>query len=467
MTVNFLDNQALAMLKLLEHRGKNYNFAEEKKSIAMKISLIAILTLTAVSAHAQDSWTMQQCMQYAVDHNHEVKRTELELDNYKANKAGAIGRFLPVVDAGIGAQYNFGRAIDPETNGYTDVSTFYNDYSLRASLPLFDGFSRLHALRAAKASVLMGRMALRQQQDQTALNVLQAFTNVAYYQGLVKMAEEKVEETTLLLRQTHVLEEVGRKSAADVAQVESQKAEADYELIRQQSLLTSALLDLKKEMAFPIADTLSLSVLQNLPSPNTQHQSPNTEHPELQALHYQMQASRHEWHQARASLFPSLSLSAGMNTTFYHPLHSDAAQSFRNQFKNNMGEYVGATLSIPLFNRLQTVTSIRRAKNNYKIAYENYEQKQLELEKLSREAWQDWQGYLKQTEQMIKKVEADNLTYQLTRRQFEEGLSTAIDLHTASSQLLKSKATLLQCQLMTMVKEHLIRYYNGETIWTK
>jgi outer membrane protein len=180
-----------------------------------------------------------------------------------------------------------------------------------------------------------------------------------------------------------------------------------------------------------------------------------------------MQASRHEWHQARASLFPSLSLSAGMNTTFYHPLHSDAAQSFRNQFKNNMGEYVGATLSIPLFNRLQTVTSIRRAKNNYKIAHENYEQKQLELEKLSREAWQDWQGYLKQTEQMIKKVEADSLTYQLTRRQFEEGLSTAIDLHTASSQLLKSKATLLQCQLMTMVKEHLIRYYNGETIWTK
>jgi outer membrane protein len=297
--------------------------------------------------------------------------------------------------------------------------------------------------------------------------VLQAFTNVAYYQGLVKMAEEKVEETTLLFRQTHVLEEVGRKSVADVAQVESQKAEADYELTRQQSLLASALLDLKKEMAFPIADTLSLSVLQNQPSPNTQHQSPNTQHPELQALHYQMQASKHEWHQVRASLFPSLSLSAGMNTTFYHPLHSDAAQSFRNQFKNNMGEYVGATLSIPLFNRLQTVTSIRRAKNNYKIAYENYEQKQLELEKLSREAWQDWQGYLKQTEQMIKKVEADSLTYQLTRRQFEEGLSTAIDLHTASSQLLKSKATLLQCQLMTMVKEHLIRYYNGETIWTK
>ena len=439
----------------------------------MKIALIAIMTFADVSTHAQEAWTMQQCMQYAVEHNHEVKRTELELDNYKANRTGAIGRFLPSVDAGIGAKYNFGRAIDPETNGYTDVSTFYNGYSLSVSLPVFDGFSRLHALKAAKASVLMGQSALRQKQDQTALNVLQAFTNVAYYEGLVKMAEEKVEETKLLLRQTRVLEEVGRKSQADVAQVESQQAEADYELIRQQNLLASALLELKKAMAFPIADTLSLEVRrEQTPSPSASNSESVAfglglaqQHPELLASRYQMQASKHEWHQARASLFPSLSLSAGLNTTYYHTLHSNTGQSFHNQIKNNMGEYIGATLSIPLFNRLQTITSIRKAKNNYQIARENYEQKQLELEKLSREAWQDWQGYQKQAVQMEKKVEADSLAYQLTRRQFEEGLSTAIDLHTTSSQLLNSKATLLQCQLMAMVKEQLVRYYRGEKVW--
>ena len=132
-----------------------------------------------------------------------------------------------------------------------------------------------------------------------------------------------------------------------------------------------------------------------------------------------------------------------------------------------MGEYVGVSLSIPLFNRLQSIANVRRAKNNYTMACEAYEQKHLELEKLSREAWNDWQGYLKQTVQMKKKVEADSLAYQLTRRQYEEGLSTAIDLHTTSSQLLNSKATLLQCQLMTMVKLELVRYYNGETIWTE
>ena len=443
----------------------------------MRKSLIAIMTLAAVSAHAQNAWTMQQCMQYAVEHNHEVKRSELELDNYKSNRTGAIGRFLPSVDAGIGAQYNFGRAIDPETNGYTDVSTFYNGYSVSASLPVFDGFSRLHAVKAAKAGVLMGQSALRQKQDRIALNVLQAFVNVAYYDGLVKMAEEKVEETTLLLKQVQVLEEVGRKSAADVAQVESQKAEAVYELTRQQNLLASALLELKKEMAYPIADSIRCetptlyannSHAGNEIFPRWEQNIPTLgNNPELLASQYQMQASKHEWHQARASLFPSLSLSAGLNTTYYKTLQSETAASFSDQFKNNMGEYVGATLSIPLFNRLQTITSIRKAKNNYQIARENYEQKQLELEKLSREAWQDWQGYQKQTEQMLHKVEADSLAYQLTRRQFEEGLSTAIDLHTTSSQLLNSKATLLQCQLMAMVKEQLVRYYNGETIWTE
>ena len=203
---------------------------------------------------------MQRCMQYAVEHNHEVKRAELELDNSQANKTAAVGRFLPEVGARIGAQYNFGRAIDPETNIYTDVSTFNNVYSLSASFPVFDGFSRLHALRAAKASVLMGHQAFRQKQNQTALAVLQAFVHVAYYEGMVRMAGEKVEETTLLVRQTRVLEEVGRKSAADVAQVESQQAEADYELPRQQNLLASALLELKKAMNYPLADSLRLTI---------------------------------------------------------------------------------------------------------------------------------------------------------------------------------------------------------------
>ena len=433
------------------------------------ISLTA-MAMTFVESVAQTAWTVRQCMQYAVEHNTQVRRATLELDNYEAARLGAVGQFLPWVDAGVGVQYNFGRAIDPETNGYTDVSTFYNGYSVQASLPVFDGFSRLHALKAAKASVLMGRNALREQQDQTALGTLQAWINVAYHEGTVAMAEERQQEAELLLRQTKVMVDIGRKSEADLAQMEAQQAEADYELTRQQNLLASAQLELKRGMHYPFSDTLVLAKQMAYSLPVNGSFTPSEwpiHHSALMQTYYAMQSRRYEWHQARAAFFPSLSLSAGLNTTYYHTLHSKTSDTFREQMKNNLGEYVSATLSIPIFGRLQRLTSVRRARNNYRMAQDAYDEKRLELEKLNREAWQDLGAYLKQTEQMRKKVAADSVAYQLTRRQYEEGLSTAIDLHTSSAQLLQSRATLLQCQLMAMLKHELVRYYKGETIWTE
>ena len=81
-------------------------------------------------------------MQYAVMHNHEVRLQSIGLDDYKAEKVRAIGSFLPAAEGNIGGQYNFGRAIDPETNTYTNVSTFYNSYGLSVGIPVFDGFQR-------------------------------------------------------------------------------------------------------------------------------------------------------------------------------------------------------------------------------------------------------------------------------------------------------------------------------------
>ena len=407
-------------------------------------------------------------MKFAVEHNHEVNIQALQLDNLRADRVRAVGAFLPSAGASIGGQYNFGRAIDPETNTYTNVNTFYNGYQVYAALPVFDGFSRLHALRAARASVLMGQSVLRQQQDETALAVLQAYTSALYYQGTIAMAREKVEETALLLKQTKLLEEVGRKSAADVAQVESQAAEAEYHLTQQQNLYESASLELKKVMAWPLASDLVIDAdVPALPPTDSVDYSLSPRHASLEASRLQTDVARHEWHQARSALYPSVSLNVGMSTTYYKTLRSSTATPFSEQFRNNRGEYIGATLSIPLFNRLQSVNGIRRARNNYRIACETYKEKQLELEKLSREAWQDWHAYRTQTTQMVHKVEADSIAYQLTKRQFEEGLSTAIDLRSTSAQLLQSKATLLQCRLMAMVKETLVRYYKGAQIWTE
>lgn len=316
----------------------------------------------------------------------------------------------------------------------------------------------------------MGRSALRERQDQTALATLQAWVNVAYYEGTVRIAEERREEAGMLLRQTRKMVDIGRKSEADLAQMEAQMAEADYELTRQKNFLASAVLQLKQDMRYPLADTLVLARETYEPDAldgRFDEAEYDLSHPALLQSFHAMQSRLYEWRQARGSLFPSLSMSAGLSTTYYHTLHTPSVTSFSDQLKNNLGEYVAATLSVPLFSRLQKTTSIRRAKNNYRMAQEAYEEKRTELEKMSREAWQDLTAYRKQARQMEKKVSADSLAYELTRRQYEEGLSTAIDLHTSAAQLLQSKATLLQCRLMAMLKNELVRYYKGETIWTE
>ena len=436
--------------------------------------------------------TAADCMAYAVSHNRDVRKAALTLDSYQANRLGAIGDFLPAVSASGSAQYNFGRGIDPETNTYTNVTTFSNGFGISASLPVFDGLARLHALRMARADVLMGKSALQRQQADVALQTLQAFIDAQYYQGTVAMAEEKEAESLLLLRQARLLEEVGRKSPADVAQMEAQQAEASVEVIRQRNLLQQAMLNLKHIMNWqedPSQDP-SRPPREGEEKPLTSEEKPlmlvpiTEEKPLLLApiteesplpsregwggslggslrtsserqAFYNMESAHHALRRAKASLWPSISLSGGWSTSYYKTLDAPGTLSWGEQMRQHRGEWVAANVSFPLFGRLGTMTSIRRARNNYRFAQEDYQQKLEELNRLHREAILDAEAYRREAEGMLRKVEADSLAYTLTRHQWDEGLSTAIDVKNTSATLLNSRARLLQARLMAVLKRYL------------
>jgi len=426
--------------------------------------IISLLSAMVGSSTAQQaSLTVDDCMRYAVAHNHDLRISRLSQDSRRADRTAAIGAFLPQLSGSIGAQYSFGRAIDPETNTYTNVSTFYNGYSLQASLPVFDGFQRLNQLRAAKASLLMGSSLIQAQQDELALQVFEAYCNVIYYQGTVRIAQEKRRQSELTLRRTEVMAEIGQKSEADVAQMEAQLASDDYAITCQHNALATAMLSLKLLMNYPENDSLLLS---SVPLGSTLSQTPFAESPAVAAAAHNVTLARRHLSIAKGALAPSLSLSGGISTSFNKMLHSQAT-GFRDQLKNNEGEYVYASLSIPLFNRLQTLTSIRRQRNNLRIAEEQLAQKRHELTKLQLQAQNDCEGYRKQTLQMLHKVTADSIAARLTTRKYEEGLSSAIDVQTSAATLLESRAQLLQCQLMLALKQRLVNYYKGIALWTE
>ena len=290
------------------------------------VIMIASLAASGGGAVAQQVWSVDSCMEYAVEHNRTVRQRMYEADNYKIDRLTAIGNFLPGINASSSLQYNWGRSIDPETNTYNSISTFNNSYSLEMSLTVFSGGSIVNNLRQSKAAQLMGKAALQVARDNTALETFQAYIDALYYYGSVRLAREKVAESGELLRLTQRQEELGLKGLADVAQIEAQHASDDYTLTNQTNLYESAMLTLKQKMNYPMDKPLQLDTtlldkqavdLAMLPG-DTQQEVISTalmSSPTLLRSHYNSEVSRFEMKQSWANVLPTISVYDGINST--------------------------------------------------------------------------------------------------------------------------------------------------------
>ena len=427
------------------------------------ITLFALLA--ALSAQAAEPWSVERCMEYAAEHSHTVRLQQYDLDASRTERTRAIGAFLPEVYGSVGAQMNFGRAIDPSTNTYTDVSTLYNGYGLQASLVVFDGLQRYNNLRLAKANVAMGRSGVRAEKDDVALKVYKAYIDLVYCEGAVSQTAKKRDESRELLRQTSVMAEVGQKSDADVAQMRATLAADDYELTHMQSQTTKALLALKQQMNFPIADTLVVEKpavdASLLPTDNAYniYNVALTTNPRIAQAVCNVAAARYALRAARGAFLPKLSLSGGVSTSFYRNMDVGGHAPFGQQFKNNAGEYVILSLSIPIFNRLGSVSSVRSRRIALDRACESLNYERSELQRIIAEAVADVENSTKEVQKMQNQVEADSLAAYLTTRKFEEGMASSIDVRTAAVTLLQSRVRLLQSQLTMMYNRQVLAYY--------
>lgn len=418
-------------------------------------------------------WSMEQCMDYAVEHNHQVRQQVYNLNDYQSQRTRSIGSFLPYVSSYINVQNNFGRAIDPQTNTYTDVSTFSNGYSLSASLSIFEGFRRLHQLRMAKAQILSGKQALQMQKENVALNVLKAYLDAIYYQETLRIARRKLEQSKALLHQTQVMMEVGRKGEAEWKQMQASLAADEFETTHQQNLLDQALLTLKREMNYPTGDPLILASSADWhcearsASTDSIYQYARNTQPKILQAQTALKMAEYNLKTAKADLYPSLSLNAGVSSSFFKNMNDKNARAFQEQMRNNAGQYLSATLSIPLFNRTNTLSSIRERRNRLEQAKENLEYEQQELQRLITEVVADWENAYQEIKKMEQKVEADSIAAEITIRKWEEGLASPIDVQTVTVALLQSQAQQLQCRLNLYYNTRLLNYYQGNALWTE
>ena len=453
----------------------------------MKRIGILIGWLVWTSGASAQSWSLDDCMKYAVEHATEVKREVVNARQRKQDYQHAVAGFLPTISGGVQGQYAWGRNIDPETNTYNNVTTFNNYYQLYAELNVFDGFATINALKQAKLSRDYSATAMQKIQDDRAIDVMQKYVDAAYAEASILIASEKLNESKRMLAKMKRLYELGEKGRPDVVQMESQVAEDEYNLTHQENVAKQSLLALKSAMNFPVDEELKIQIneeqkiqingelnlklnAENEAIPEsginyeTVYQGFQNISPDLKSAEYEVERARYDYKIAKGRLLPSLSLGGGISTNYYKNLSQKGQyDGFASQFRNNQGEYLALTLSIPIYNS-DRWHSVKKARNDWQLAQVNLEETRRKLHDQIAQAVMDAEGYAKELQQMQKKVTSDSLAYHMSSRKFEEGMLSTFDLHTAAQTLLESRIKELQMQLLLIIKQRLVAYYQGENL---
>ena len=416
------------------------------------------------------NWGLDSCMTYAVEHATDVKREVINARQRKQDYQKAVTDFLPSVAGGVQGQYAWGRNIDPETNTYNNVTTFNNYYQLYASLNVFDGFATINAFKQAKLARAYSTTAMQKVRDDKAIDVMQKFVDAAYAEASIQIASDKLAESKRLLGKMQRLYELGEKGRPDVVQMESQVAEDEYNLTHQKHVAQQCLLTLKSAMNFPVEEELRLvtngkQVNESFPiNHETVYQNFLNASPDVKSAEYEVEKARYDYKIAKGRLLPSLSLSGGISTNFYRNLSQGGQyEGFASQFRNNRGEYLALTLSIPIYDNVAW-HSVKKARNDWQLAQVNLEETKRKLHDHIAQAVMDAEGYAKELLQMNKKVASDSLAYYMSSRKFEEGMLSTFDLHTAAQTLLESRIKQLQMQMLLVIKQRLVDYYQGKNL---
>ena len=447
-----------------------------KRSIYRLPLLVCLLTGNMMTLEAQapghGTMTLHDCMQYAVSNATKMRLQSADRSDERWRRRQAILQvFTPSIDAQTYAYNQYGRNLDPETNTYNSVTTFHNGYSLSASLTLFDGFRAINNMRMASTLSKMGLSKEQQAQDEICLATMEAYYNVIYYTELEAVLKDQVNTAQVARNKAVRQEELGQKGHADVLQMESELAQKEYQLINTTNQKNDALITLKDVMFWPTDEELQIDnqicETQNdlaLIAKDDLAETAKSVLPSAEIAKLNVRHAKLDLQAARGAYSPKLSLHGGWSTTYYtYPGRADyKAQSFSEQWKNNAGEYVQLSLSIPIYDQFQRRTNLHLKKNALSRAQAEYDQTMRDIENEVARAVNDRDGAYASFQQADKLASLQQEAFLLSTKQLENGLISAIEYQTASQTYLNAMAERVNALLLLKIKDAVVRYYQGE-----
>lgn len=415
-------------------------------------------------------WTLQECIDYGVDKSIAMERQLLNNKIDKMNLRDAQLDLLPSIDAGSSLGYSFGRSIGAD-NTYINTRIMSNSYSIGANLNLFSGFSAINMLRYRKVSKLKGLEDSEKKANDIAVDIILAFYDLAYAEGLILISQEQVENDRMQLKKMERQHELGIKPKSDLFDIQAKLAESEYNLISNENKKATAIVALKQLMNYDPSEELEIDITslsnsipenQNL-NINNIYEKAKEELPDVRSAEYAFRAAQLNWYAVKGKLFPSFSMSGGLNT-YYYDTQDDV---FHTQIKNNLGKNFGFSVNIPIFGGLFRHSNVSRAKYNMQDARYAYDEKLQNTYKEIQLAVLDLRAAAQEYEMALKKENYSLQSYEANKKKYEQGMITIIDLNTSDNSLRQARHDVLKARLTYGIKKRMIDFYMGSPLQAK
>ena len=428
------------------------------------VLLLALVGMT--SAKAQNLMTLHDCMEYAVSNSTKMRIQEAAVGDAQIDRRdAALKLFTPYINAQSYAYYNFGRSIDPKTNTYFNTTSFHNNYSVNAGYDLFNGFEAVNNLKISKTGMLIAESQEKQVEADICLAVMEAYYNVVYYKRLCDVYEEQVATADASLKKARRQEELGQKGHADVVQMEAELADRQYDLTNTYNMYRDQKMVLADLMFWPLDEELDIDT--SMPEWQVEPVAADAvvdyamdNNPSVQIASWQQLNAKRELNTAKWQVLPTVGVYAGWSTSYFtYP--GSSSTPFIDQFRNNGGEYVELSVSIPIWNRLSKQSTISRKRHALEKATAEYDQKRRDVESEVRRAVQDRDGAMTAYLQAQRKAEVQEEAYTLHLKKMEQGLISPLEFQTASNNYLKAQSDEMNSLFKYLIKQAVVKYYNG------
>jgi outer membrane protein len=440
-----------------------------------------VLFLFGQQVNAQAVWDLKRCIAYAMENNLQIKQAGVAALSSNYSFQTAKYAILPSLNADASHSYNFGRGIDPTTNIYiSDRQIQVNSFSVTSSAALFNGGQRQYQRQVASLEWQAALQDLKKAQNDVAMNIAMAYLNVLFTKEQAQIAARQLDLTGQQKKQTTRLVEVGNISELSLLDVEAQYANEESNLVGAQNNYVLAKLKLIQLLQLPMNMDIQVDTMQfsmeavKIPSadPTEVFEFARKTQPYILSQQIRLLEARKQTYVRRASFYPSLnvfgsirtSYSSAMMNYFPDPLHPTKI-SFSDQLNQNYGKAVGLSLSLPIFNGMQTHYAFQKARLGELNASYNLQSAELSLQQEVTQAIANWKAAVAKFESVQKYAASMQAAYDANAKKLNAGIINTLEFNTAKNNLAKSQSDLVSAKYDLLLKTKIVDFYLGRPLY--